>query len=70
LIIISFWSTSPFISMECPSLSRLINVGLNQELLDGRGHYLYQRASHLENSLKGFQTVYSMNSNKTFHGCH
>jgi hypothetical protein len=26
IIIISFWSISPFISTECPSLSRLINV--------------------------------------------
>jgi hypothetical protein len=24
----SFWCISPFISMECPSLSPLINVGL------------------------------------------
>jgi hypothetical protein len=28
MIIISFWSISPFISTECPSLSHLINVGL------------------------------------------
>jgi hypothetical protein len=28
LIIISFWSISPFISVECPSLSHLNNVGL------------------------------------------
>jgi hypothetical protein len=28
IIIISFWSISPFFSMECPSLSHLINVGL------------------------------------------
>jgi hypothetical protein len=32
MIIISFWSISPFISMECPSLSRLINVGLKATL--------------------------------------
>jgi hypothetical protein len=32
LIIISFWSISPFISMECPSLSRLINVSLKSTL--------------------------------------
>jgi hypothetical protein len=32
MIIISFWSISPFISMECPSLSRLINVGLKSAL--------------------------------------
>jgi hypothetical protein len=28
IIVISFWCISPFISMECPSLSRLINVSL------------------------------------------
>jgi hypothetical protein len=28
IIVISFWSISPFISMECPSLSHLINVSL------------------------------------------
>jgi hypothetical protein len=32
MIIISFWSISPFMSMECPSLSRLINVGLKSTL--------------------------------------
>jgi hypothetical protein len=32
MIIISFWSISPFISMEGPSLSRLINVGLKTTL--------------------------------------
>jgi hypothetical protein len=32
IIIISFWSTSPFISMECPSLFHLINVGLKSTL--------------------------------------
>jgi hypothetical protein len=26
IIVISFWSISPFISMECPSLSHLINI--------------------------------------------
>jgi hypothetical protein len=31
-IIISFWSILPFIIMECPSLSRLINVGLKSTL--------------------------------------
>jgi hypothetical protein len=30
IIVISFWSISPFSSMECPSLSRLINVGLSE----------------------------------------
>jgi hypothetical protein len=28
----SFWCVSPFISMECPSLSHLINVGLKSTL--------------------------------------
>jgi hypothetical protein len=28
----SFWSISPFVSMECPSLSHLINVGLKSTL--------------------------------------
>jgi hypothetical protein len=28
IIVISFWCISPFISMECPSLSHLINVSL------------------------------------------
>jgi hypothetical protein len=28
IIVISFWCISPFISMECPPLSHLINVGL------------------------------------------
>jgi hypothetical protein len=32
MIIISFWSISPFISIECPSLSHLINVGLTSTL--------------------------------------
>jgi hypothetical protein len=32
LIIISFWSISPFISIECPSFSPLINVGLKSTL--------------------------------------
>jgi hypothetical protein len=32
IIVISFWCISPFISMECPSLSRLINVGLKSTL--------------------------------------
>jgi hypothetical protein len=32
LIIISFWSISPFIGMERPSLSHLINVGLKSTL--------------------------------------
>jgi hypothetical protein len=32
MIIISFWSISPFISMECPSLAHLMNVGLKTTL--------------------------------------
>jgi hypothetical protein len=32
MIVISFWSISPFISMECPSLSHLINVALKSTL--------------------------------------
>jgi hypothetical protein len=32
IIVISFWSISLFISMECPSLSLLINVGLKSTL--------------------------------------
>jgi hypothetical protein len=32
IIVFSFWSISPFISMECPSLSHLINVSLKSTL--------------------------------------
>jgi hypothetical protein len=32
IIVISFWYISPFISMECPSLSHLINVSLKSIL--------------------------------------
>jgi hypothetical protein len=32
IVVISFWSISPFISMECPSLSHLIKVGLKSTL--------------------------------------
>jgi hypothetical protein len=32
IIVISFWCISPFISMKCPSLSYLINVGLMSTL--------------------------------------
>jgi hypothetical protein len=32
IIVISFWSISPFISMECPPLSHLIKVGLKSTL--------------------------------------
>jgi hypothetical protein len=32
IIVISFWCISPFISIECPSLSHLINVSLMSAL--------------------------------------
>jgi hypothetical protein len=32
ITIISFWSISPFITMKCPSLSHLINVGFKSTL--------------------------------------
>jgi hypothetical protein len=32
IIVISFWCISPFISIECPSLSHLINAGLKSIL--------------------------------------
>jgi hypothetical protein len=32
ITVISFWSISPFISVECPSLSHLINVSLKPTL--------------------------------------
>jgi hypothetical protein len=32
IIIISFWSISPFISIERPALSHLMNVGLKSTL--------------------------------------
>jgi hypothetical protein len=32
IIVVSFWWISPFISMECPSLSHLINVSLKSTL--------------------------------------
>jgi hypothetical protein len=32
IIVISFWCIFPFISMECPSLSHLINVSLKSTL--------------------------------------
>jgi hypothetical protein len=34
ITIISFWCISPFISMECPSLSYLINVSLKSILFE------------------------------------
>jgi hypothetical protein len=32
IVVISFWCISPFISLECPSLSHLINVSLKSTL--------------------------------------
>jgi hypothetical protein len=32
VIVISFWCISPYINMECPSLSNLINVSLKSTL--------------------------------------
>jgi hypothetical protein len=32
IIVISFWNISPFISVECSSLSHLINVSLKSTL--------------------------------------
>jgi hypothetical protein len=32
MITVSFWTISPFISMECPSLSHLLNAGLKSTL--------------------------------------
>jgi hypothetical protein len=34
IIVISFWCISPFISMKYPTLSHLINIGLNSTLSD------------------------------------
>jgi hypothetical protein len=34
IIVISFWCIFPFISMECPSLSHLINVSLKSTLYE------------------------------------
>jgi hypothetical protein len=42
MIIISFWSISPFISMECPSLSRLINVGFMYKFSNGQTFFSQQ----------------------------
>jgi hypothetical protein len=32
IIVVCFWCVSPFISMECPSLFRFINVSLKSTL--------------------------------------
>jgi hypothetical protein len=34
IIVISFWCSSPFVSVKCPSLSWLINVSLKSTLSD------------------------------------
>jgi hypothetical protein len=55
IITISFWYISPFISMECPSLSHLISVGLKSNLTEisiatpacFRGYWLGKSSSSL-----------------------
>jgi hypothetical protein len=55
IIVISFWSISPFISMQCPSLFHLINVGLKSILSEISiaipacfgGHWLGKSSSSL-----------------------
>jgi hypothetical protein len=47
IIVTSFWCISPFISMECPFLSYLINVSLKSNLSKIRiacfgGHWLIE----------------------------
>jgi hypothetical protein len=56
MIIISFWSISPFISMECPSLSRLINVGFEVYFVRDKYCYscLFSGAIGLVNLLPAF----------------
>jgi hypothetical protein len=39
IIIISFWSISPFFRMECPSLSHLINVSSKSSLSESKYCY-------------------------------
>jgi hypothetical protein len=34
MFVISFWCISPFVSVECPSLSRLINVSLKSTFFE------------------------------------
>jgi hypothetical protein len=34
IIVISFWCIAPFVSMDCPSLSHLINIGLKSTLFE------------------------------------
>jgi hypothetical protein len=55
ITVISFWSISHFIIMECPSLSYLINVGLKSTLSEisiatpacFQGHWLSKSSSSL-----------------------
>jgi hypothetical protein len=55
IIVISFWCISPFISMDYPSLSRLINVSLKSILSEMSiatlacfgGHFLDKSSSSL-----------------------
>jgi hypothetical protein len=55
IIVISFWCISPFISMECPSLSHLIKLGLKSTLSEIsiatpaclRNHWLGKSSSSL-----------------------
>jgi hypothetical protein len=55
IIVISFWSILPFIIMECPSLSCLINIGLKSTLSEISivtpacfgGHWLGKSSSSL-----------------------
>jgi hypothetical protein len=55
IIVISFWCIFPFINMECPSLSRLVNVGLKSTLSEisiatpacFRDHWLGKSSSSL-----------------------
>jgi hypothetical protein len=56
IIVISFWCVSPFISMECPSLSHLINVSLKSTLSEIKYCYscLFSGAIGLVNLLPAF----------------
>jgi hypothetical protein len=58
MIIISFWSISPFISMECPSLSYLINVDLKSTLSGRKYCYpcLFSETIGLVNLLPAFHS--------------
>jgi hypothetical protein len=56
IIVISFWCISPFISMESPSLSRLINVSLKSTLSEIKYCYfcLFSGAIGLVNLIPAF----------------